>query len=218
MNKQELLTALNEKLKGQKWDGVYSVSYDIVKVASNLLKQEGLRDAITMGLTCDNYKSSTFYLRYHGTTSITLYVKRVRGDYHWSYFSKGHYDWAYGDITSDSEDFTFIKKACEIDNEHIKQEHAKNKMVADMTEKYKKIVELFGEETNSIINYLSRHYWDIEKSLVEDKAKKILTEIDTSDVDVAKEQLRSLETEKVITKREYDYIVMHYDDLVRASL
>ena len=57
-----------------------------------------------------------------------------------------------------------------------------------------------------------------------EKCKDILnnqidwTEVDeTGDVDFARNQLRSLETEKAISKDEYDYIVSHWDELLESK-
>lgn len=38
--------------------------------------------------------------------------------------------------------------------------------------------------------------------------------IDTSDIDIAIQQLRNLESERVISKKEYDYILQNYDKLI----
>ena len=47
--------------------------------------------------------------------------------------------------------------------------------------------------------------------------KEIINLIDTSDIDIAISQLRSLASEKVITSEQYDFIVANYDELLGAQ-
>lgn len=167
MNKEKLLQALNSQLKGKEFSNVWSASYDIAKVAENILKEEGYRDFISFNITCDNYKANTFFLRYKGYTFAIIRIKRVRGDVHWSWYNDhARYDWTYGEFTCD-EDFDFFKKACEIEDELLKAQQAKNKLTIDMTNNLKKVKELFGENTYSVVNYLSRHYFELNKKIEE---------------------------------------------------
>lgn len=169
MNKEKLLQALNSQLKGKEFSNVWSASYDIAKVAENILKEEGYKDFISFNITCDNYKANTYFLRYRGHTFATINIKRVRGERKYYSGRQALFNWTYGDFTSDDEDFDFFKKACEIEDELLKAQQAKNKLTIDMINNLKKVKELFGENTYSVINYLSRHYFELNSKIEEVK-------------------------------------------------
>ena len=169
MNRDYLISKINEQLKGKLIERGYNfdIEYQIKNAMKGLFDDEDFNYIVVE----KEAHSNTCYVRYKNHYLFGLKYTKTKGDYHWGTF-ENYTDYYYKDFVciDDKEDFDLRRKMYEIEIKIIDEEEAKDKQFKEMTENYKKVVALFGDNTRSVLAYFDRHKYDLEREIKKDEA------------------------------------------------
>lgn len=168
MNRDDLIKRISEELKDHKIKRGYNfdIEYQIKNAMKGLLDD---KDFEFISVEKDNH-ASTCYIRYKNHYLFCLKYTKTKGDNHWGTF-ENYTDYYYKDFVcgDQEEDFDLKRKMYEIEIRIIDEEEAKDKQFKEMTENYKKVVALFGDNTRSVLAYFERHKYSLEREIKKDE-------------------------------------------------
>lgn len=168
MNRDDLIKRINEELKDHKIERGYSfdIEYQIKNAMKGLFDDKDF-EFISVGKQAH---SNTCYIRYKNHYLFSLKYTKTKGEYHRGLFET-YYDYYYKDFIcgDQDQDFDLKRKMYEIEIRIIDEEEAKDKQFKEMTENYKKVFALFGDNTRSVLAYFERHKYSLEREIKKDE-------------------------------------------------
>lgn len=164
MNRDELIKKVSEQLKDKKIERGYhfDIEWQIKSALKNAFDENHFKYLV---VDKDRY-ANVFYIRYKSHFMFSLRYTKTKGEYHSGLF-ESYYNYYYKDFTcgDEEQDFDLKKRIYEIEIKVIDEDEAKENLFKEMTENYKKVVALFGDETSSVLAYFERHKYDLQREV-----------------------------------------------------
>ena len=162
MNRDYLISEIAKRLKGKQLERgyIWEIEYQIKGVIKDLFDEKDFKHIEVK----KNRYTNSCYVYYKKHYLFCLKYTKTKGESHYSYFDT-HTDYFYKDFScgDQTEDFELEMKISEIDNRVIAEELARDNLSKEMLENYKKIYGLFGDKTTSVLLYIEKHRYQLER-------------------------------------------------------
>ena len=162
MYKNKLVDIINNQLKGALMERgcIWEIEWQIRKAMGGGFSKEHYQQ-----ITVDKDKHANYcVVRYKGYYLFSLKYTKQQGEYHCKYFSS-YYDYYFKEFTSEDEDFDLEQKIYEIEIRAIDDQEKRENTFSEMVDNYKKIQQLFGNDTDRILDYINRNNWNIKNAI-----------------------------------------------------
>lgn len=164
MTRDELIKKINEELKDKLIKRGYSfeIEWQIKDTLKGYFDETDFKYISVEKRVNENL----LFIRYKKHYLFGLRYAKTKGEHHYRTF-EDYTDYYYKEFTcaDQSEDFDLKKKMYEIEIKIIDEDEAKDKQFKEMTENYKKVKALFGDKTYSVLDYFSKHRYELERAL-----------------------------------------------------
>lgn len=169
MNKQTLVDLFKNNLIGKPvpYGSYFFRETPILKLVREQLEKEGVdKEIIRNIMVSHDNRGNGFSVDYRSITLAYFKYTTVTGT---NYIRYQGYEKLFKNFECWSQDFELIQSVKEIDQRFLDREKQLHDELAKRAENYKKIKELFGDETDQIIGYLARNSYAIRKYLEENE-------------------------------------------------
>ena len=168
MNKDYLISKIAEQLNGKKIERncYWKIEYQIKDTMIEFFDKNHFEN---IWVEKDRHANLCF-VKYKRHYLFGLKYTKTKGENHYSCFGT-YTDYFYKDFSccDQEEDFELETKMKEIDDRVVAEELAKDKLFKEMTENYKKVVALFGDKTSSVLLYIEKHRYELEREIRDEK-------------------------------------------------